>query len=384
MIREQSSRESSDIETQLVEPQLKISKRTERILSIVLAIIVPLSMVGLLEGIAYLWERNQANSQYAWELVASRRLKWIPYPEPESGYTLMKPGSHYEWQGIPVEINSHGLRSPETTYEKPANSYRILNLGDSVVMGWGVRQEETYGQLLQEQLNELSSASMQYEVINAGVPGWNLGNALAYLKAEGLRYQPDLILLDITIVNDIYGENALARQNQSPVIEWLRANTYTWPFLSIQMQWIKARNDGRERIDVIDPPKEARSYFPLDAKDERWDQLWGWIEGMAAVAEENGSDFALILFPMEFQTLDRSYSTLAQEVLAERAQTAGLLVLDLLPAFQAACREKPGGACQLEDRYLFADVWMHPSALGHGITATELERYLRGFVTSSD
>jgi lysophospholipase L1-like esterase len=374
------------IDTQITEaqPQLKLSKRTERILSIVLAIVVPLSMLGLLEGIAYLWEKKQADSQYAWELVASRRLKWIPFPEPDPGYTLMKPDRHYKWQGIPVDINSHGLRSPETPYEKPANSYRILNLGDSVVMGWGVEQDETYGQLLQGALNNSAASDMKFEVINAGVPGWNLGNALAYLKTEGVKYQPDLILFDVTIVNDIYGENALARQNQSPVIEWLRANTYTWPFLSIQMQWVKARSEGQDRIDVIDPPKEARSYFPLDENDERWDQLWGWIEGMALVAKENDSDFALILFPMEFQVLDPSYSTLAQDILAGRAEAAGIPALDLLPAFRAACREKPGGMCQLEDRYLFADVWMHPSELGHRITATELERFLQPILSISD
>jgi phospholipase/lecithinase/hemolysin len=48
-------------------------------------------------------------------------------------------------------------------------------------------------------------------------------------------------------------------------------------------------------------------------------------------------------------------------------------VIDPLPAFRQACREKPGGACHLEDGYLFADVWMHPSAKGHKLIADELE-----------
>jgi hypothetical protein len=102
--------------------------------NVALAMIAPLLLLGLLEGAAYLWERNQANGPYAWELVASRRMKWIQYHEPGVGYTLMKPGSHYEWQSIPVDINSHGLRSPETTFEKPAGTIRILNLGDSVAI----------------------------------------------------------------------------------------------------------------------------------------------------------------------------------------------------------------------------------------------------------
>jgi phospholipase/lecithinase/hemolysin len=50
--------------------------------------------------------------------------------------------------------------------------------------------------------------------------------------------------------------------------------------------------------------------------------------------------------------------------------------VDLLPVFRKACQQKPGGACQLEDRYLFADVWMHPSAYGHKLTADAIEPVL--------
>jgi hypothetical protein len=139
---------SSTTTTSTVTKTPRISKRVAIWQNIALALIGPLLLLGMLEGIAYVWERRQANGLYAWELVASRRMEWVQYREPAAGYTLMKPGSHYEWQGIPVEINSHGLRSPETTYEKPSGTFRILNLGDSVTMGWGIREEDTYGQRL--------------------------------------------------------------------------------------------------------------------------------------------------------------------------------------------------------------------------------------------
>lgn len=341
-----------------------------------LAIIGPLLLIGLLEGIAYVWERRQGNSTFAWEMVASRRMVWETHSAPGSGYTLIEPGSHYEWQGIPVEINSHGLRGPETEYKKTSGTFRILNLGDSVAMGWGVREEETYGRRLEFLLNEQRGGDLRYEVINAGVPGWNLENALAYLQAEGLNYEPDLILLDLTIVNDIYGKSALQAQNRPASIEWLRANTYFWPFLTIQLRWLEARTQSRERIDVIDPPTRAESYFPLDPEAERWTEVWNWVLAIHRLAIENDAHFVLILFPLEFQVLDESYSTLPQDLLTIRANEAGIPVLDLLPAYRQACREKPGSACQLEDRYLFADVWMHPSAYGHSVTATELKAVL--------
>ena len=353
-----------------------LSKRAETLLKIAIAIICPLLLIGLLEGLAYVWERTQANGLYAWELVASRRMVWEQYPEPGAGYTLMKPGSHYAWQGIPVDINSHGLRGPETTYEKPPNTFRILSLGDSVAMGWGTREEDTYGRRLEQLLNEQGGADRRYEVINAGVPGWNLENALAYLQAEGLKYEPDLVLLDLTTANDIKGKSALLADNRPALIEWLRANTYFWPFLTVQLRWLEARAEGQERIDVIDPPTNPDKYFPLDPQAENWTKVWNWVLAINRMARENNALVVLILFPLEFQVLDESYPTLPQELLTAKAAEAGIPVLDLLPAFRQACQEKPGGACHLEDRYLFADVWMHPSAYGHQITAAEVETIL--------
>jgi lysophospholipase L1-like esterase len=348
--------------------------------NLALALIGPLLLVGLLEGTAYVWERMQANGLYAWEMVASRRLVWEPHPEPGAGYTLMKPGSHYEWQGIPVEINSHGLRGPETTYEKPPATFRILNLGDSIVMGWGVREENTYGQRLESMLNEERSVDLNFEVINAGVPGWNLENALAYLEAEGLKYEPDLILLGLTLTNDIKGKSALLADNQKAPIKWLRDNTYFWPFLTVQLRWLEARANGRERIDVIDPPTSPDKYFPLDPEAKQWNDFWNLVSAINQLAEENDVPVVLIIFPLEFQVIDESYPTLSQELLTAKATEAGIPAIDPLPTFRQACREKPGGACQLEDRYLFADVWMHPSADGHKLIADELEAFLSRMV----
>lgn len=353
-----------------------INKRAAIWQNLILAVISPLFMLGLLEGVAYIWERREANSLYAWELVASRRMVWEEHPTPGVGYTLMKPGSHYEWQGIPVEINSHGLRSPEITYEKPPGTFRILNLGDSIVMGWGVREEDTYGRLLESMLNEEGSVNLRFEVINAGVPGWNLENALAYLEAEGLKYEPDLIVLDLTIANDINGRSSLLAVGDPGPLRWMSDHTYFWPFLQSQASWAKARAQGRDRVDTIDPPTNPAKYFPLDPQSERWAERWNTVMDINRLAGDNNAHFVLVLFPLEFQVLDESFPVLPQDIFMAKAAEKGMPALDLLPAFHQACLEKPGGACQLEDRYLFADVWMHPSAYGHEVTAMELRAVL--------
>jgi lysophospholipase L1-like esterase len=334
-------------------------------------------MLAALEGVAYIWERQQAKGQYAWELVASRRIKLINYYTPGAGYTLMKPGKHYEWRNISVDINSNGLRSPEFSEDKPEGAYRILNIGDSVAMGWGVEEKYTYGRQLESLLNLNSSANLRYEVINAGVPGWNLENELAYLQGVGLQLNPDLILLDITIVNDIYGKSALATTSRWPApIEWIRANTYFWPFLSIQKDWVEARLEGKDKIDIIDPPKLPEAYFPLDPQNDKWLQIQNLLEEIGKTAGSQSIPLVVILFPLEYQVVDPSYTTLPQQILIDTSNQNGLPVLDLLSAYQKACREKPQTPCQIQDYYLFADVWMHPSALGHQITAQELTEFI--------
>jgi hypothetical protein len=159
-------------------------------------------------------------------------------------------------------------------------------------------------------------------------------------------------------------------------IKWLRSNTYFWPFLTVQLRWLQARAEGRERIDVIDPPTDPDKYFPPDPEAEQWKEFWNQVSAINRQAGDNNVPVVLIIFPLEFQVVDEEYPNLAQELLTAKAAEAGIPALDLLPAFQQACREKPGGACQLEDRYLFADVWMHPSAYGHEVTAVELEALL--------
>jgi lysophospholipase L1-like esterase len=353
-----------------------LSKRAEKLLTIILAIVSPLLLIGLLEGGAYFWERKQANGLYAWELVASRRMVWVQYHEPGAGYTLMQPNSHYEWQNISVDINSHGLRGPETTYEKPRATYRILNLGDSVVMGWGVREESTYGRQLESLLNEDGSRDLRFEVINAGVPGWSLDNALAYFQAEGLKYEPDLVVLDLTIANDINGKSALLAGNDSGAFRWLSDHTYFWPFLQSQMSWAKARAEGRDRVDTINPPTNPAKYFPLDPQSDRWTERWNTILNINHLARENNIPVVLVMFPLEFQVIDERYPTLPQELFKAKAKEAGIPIVDLLPAFRQACLKKADGACSLEDRYLFADVWMHPSSEGNKLTANELDAFL--------
>ncbi len=126
-------------------------------------------------------------------------------PDPITGWSA-EPGAEgrsynevYEYD-VEVKINDLGLRSPENIgYEKSEGVYRILVLGDSFTEAIQVALEETFGQQLARILNE---EGCRVEVINAGVGGWGNDQELLWLKNEGYKYHPDLIILQIFPRND--------------------------------------------------------------------------------------------------------------------------------------------------------------------------------------
>ena len=99
-----------------------------------------------------------------------------------------------------VRLNSHGLRDDEVPYTSPGDEKRILVLGDSVTFGWGVSQGESFSDRLEVLLRERTGQGWQ--VINAGVNGYNTRQEADFLRIEGMRYSPDYLLL-VYVSNDV-------------------------------------------------------------------------------------------------------------------------------------------------------------------------------------
>lgn len=97
--------------------------------------------------------------------------------------------------------NSKGFRnSKEINRKKPSRTFRILSLGDSFTAGYRVAQSQTFSFLLEQQLNS-NQDSINYEVVISNINNPVLG--IAYINKHGLTYSPDIILLGITLGNDL-------------------------------------------------------------------------------------------------------------------------------------------------------------------------------------
>jgi len=89
------------------------------------------------------------------------------------------------FEGRSYRINSLGLRGAEIPRHKTKK--RILLLGNSCTFGWGVSDDETYAGQLERLLHG------EYEVINAGVPGYSSEQGKRFFERNLLKLQPDIV-----------------------------------------------------------------------------------------------------------------------------------------------------------------------------------------------
>lgn len=94
-----------------------------------------------------------------------------------------------------TKISSKGLRDHEYSYEKDANVFRILVLGDSFAAAMHVPLEDAFHEVLERRLNAVAGSTTRFEVISTGVAGYGTDQELLQFRSEGYKYQPDLVVL---------------------------------------------------------------------------------------------------------------------------------------------------------------------------------------------
>ena len=114
----------------------------------------------------------------------------------QTGRLELRPNIKYtNNRGEEFWINSKGFVGPEFDDQPRPGVYRIIALGDSCTFATGFWQIG-YPSMLERRLNAAGSRG-RFEVINAGIEGYNSTFALERIREELLRYRPHLVIIYI-------------------------------------------------------------------------------------------------------------------------------------------------------------------------------------------
>jgi hypothetical protein len=101
--------------------------------------------------------------------------------------------------GAMASTDSLGLRDREYTREKPPGVHRMLLVGASHEMGTGVKDDETFENVLEDRLNreQTDATGLKYEILNLSVGDTSLFQKVARLEAVGFGFEPDVVILTV-------------------------------------------------------------------------------------------------------------------------------------------------------------------------------------------
>jgi lysophospholipase L1-like esterase len=298
-----------------------------------------------------------------------------------SGY-LIRPIPHAKGEYIfpefrhAVQINSKGLRDVERPYRKPKGAFRILGLGDSFTFGLGVAASDSYLKVLEHRLRQrLTHRST--DVINAGVPAWGGADELIFLMTEGVKYQPDLVLLAFHD-NDLWDTwiSQLVRLEEGRLVcvttpaENVAPSSRVTRFVPFY-PWLAQRshllNLVRNSIVRLAHRRQQCTHEQSFEQNEEgvWALTFAVMQGTIDTARAHGAQIALIYIP---GTEYASPSTLADYSarLQQFAKKHHVPFLNLVPVIH-----RHGGVARLY--YPRDGHWTHQ---GHQVAAMALEEFL--------
>lgn len=285
------------------------SKGRELAQNVGLCVLTVLVVAGAAEGLARWLLPEQANAGFgpyitdwaAWDgdfyTVNSSAVGWPP------------------WE----DYNSEGLRDREHTLEKPKGVSRIVALGDSVTLGWGLPAQESYPRFLQDRLDGRGASA---EVLNVALGGWATRQERIAYDRIARRYAPDVVLLGLCL-NDV--PEMINNLGRPPA--WVAALHRHSAFVRFIVD-----AHGREIRAIEDLFRQPAA----SAVERGWAHVFDDLRALRDDVSVDGAQLVIVTFPYRPQTAPDFPPPRPQQEVARFCQSQGLTCLDLLPALRGA------------------------------------------------
>ena len=285
---------------------------------------------------------NSSMRNYNIEMWKYSQTLKMPSEDKDLGHEH-RPNKSAVLQGVEIRTNEYGLRGANIS--EKSSERKILFLGSSITLGWGVKEEDTMSSVLEQRLR---GRGQDVSVFNAGIGNYN---ARRYTK---LYFDKLQVLEPTDIVVNFFlrdaevimagGGNLVSRNSQLAV--------------TIIDIWNRYSRESGEKT-VVD---RYNSLFQDNSGG--FEVAIKSFERLANAARDDNIGIYLIMIP-DIHNLDNYPLAHIHNLMAKKASDMGYIFIDMYPAL-----------ADLKPR----EIWAmpgdpHPNALGHQLMAERMIPY---------
>jgi lysophospholipase L1-like esterase len=311
--------------------------------SIVLTVVSTVVAVALAEGV--LRVKNSSMKNYDIEMWRYAKDLKVASQDPRLGHDHVRNASAV-LQSVPIRINEWGLRGGPVAPVAPRR--RILFLGGSITLGWGVPEDQTVTQRVEQILR---ASGEDVEVLNGGVGNYNAERYVERFLTELSGLNPTDIVVQYFLRDaeklDPGGGNVILRHSELAVTLWIAAT-----------RLLEAKGE-RALVEHYDNVYRDDQPGFIDMKNS--------LQRLADYGKARGIRLYFAMTP-DVHNLQNYPFGFIHEKMKRIAEADGYQYVDLLPAFGKLAPEQ---------------VWAmpgdpHPNALGHELMAKAIAPILVG------
>lgn len=250
-------------------------------------------------------------------------------------------------QGVEIKLNSKGMRSEEFKI----SDKKILFLGSSISLGWGVTQDKSYPDIIQ---TKLLSDSLNFKILNGSVGNYN---TFRYVNNFILNY--DNIKPDLIVVNYFINDVETLPINKS---NWFVKNLQLFATLTITLKKLSSKSDF-----------DLKNYYSnlYNEENESFVKMKESLVKLSNYSNKTGIPILLTIIPDIHFLEDYPFSSIHQKM-ELISKELGFEYHDLLPSLRGIPFSKlqiiPGDS--------------HPNELGHLKMAESLYPKIKNLVVN--
>lgn len=268
-----------------------------------------------------------------------------------------RPNRSARLMGVDIALNHLGHRGSDLADPRPPSRKRVMVLGSSVTLGWGVPQESTFTARTEAVLNREHPFGPDYsfEFANAGIGNYNTVFQARLFERQYPLVRPDLVVLHY-FISDVQ-PRTMGRNNA------ILKHSYLAAFLFDRWSLLKLSLSGSYR-DLFSFYREL--YQP---ESPAWLETQHQIQAMHDAAARDSVPFVLMIIPdVHDLSPTTPYKALYRQI-DSTFESMGLQTVNTFDAYQQRYGDK------VSQLWIQADD-PHPNARGHAVMADELYRYL--------